>query len=73
MIKRFRATIKLKNKIAKKILLFRAKWKYRNVDPDLCCCGGNISQSKPFDSICQFSGCRSAKEYHISKYVDGNK
>jgi hypothetical protein len=43
-----------------------ARWKYRNVDPDLCCCGGQLSKAKPWDSICSHGGCRSMKEYCIS-------
>ena len=43
-----------------------ARWKYRNVDPDLCCCGCQMSQAKPWDSICAHGGCRSMKEYCIS-------
>ncbi len=38
-------------------------WKYRNVDPDLCCCGDRIGCGS---SICRHGGCRSAKEYAIT-------
>lgn len=42
-------------------------WKYRNVDPDLCCCGCNIGTG---GSICHHGGCRSAKEYAITSQVE---
>jgi hypothetical protein len=40
-------------------------FKYRKHDEDICCCGGNISEAQPWDSICAHGGCRSMKEYVI--------
>lgn len=45
----------------------KAKWKYRNIDPELCCCGDQIGRG---GSICAHGGCRSAKEYAISREED---
>jgi hypothetical protein len=39
-------------------------WRYRKIDPNLCCCGDWIGQG---GSICGHGGCRSAKEYAISR------
>lgn len=46
----------------------RLGWKYRKVDPDLCCCGSHIGQG---GSICSHGGCRSAKEYAIASELCG--
>ena len=43
------------------------EWKYRNVDPELCCCGDTIGQG---GSICYHGGCRSAKEYAITSRLE---
>ena len=43
------------------------RWKYRRLDPDVCCCGNLISRAKPYDSICAHGGCRSLKEYCITE------
>jgi hypothetical protein len=54
------------------VLYFRKKYfefKYRNIDPDLCCCGDSLSRKKTFDSICAHGGCRSMKEYMITRAV----
>lgn len=50
----------------------RARWRVRHVDPDVCCCGGNISHRKAvIDSICAHAGrCRSAREYAITCEVN---
>jgi hypothetical protein len=40
-----------------------AKWKYRHVDPNLCCCGDMMGKG---GSICHHGGCRSMKEYCIT-------
>jgi len=48
------------------LLLCYYRWKYRNIDPDICCCGEMLSQARPYDSICAHGGCRSAKEYAIT-------
>ena len=40
-----------------------ARWRYRKIDPDLCCCGSQIGEG---GSICGHGGCRSAKEYAVS-------
>lgn len=49
------------------LVSFYRRWKYRSVDPDLCCCGQMMSHTNPsFDSICQHAGgCRSMKDYLI--------
>lgn len=39
-------------------------WKYRKMDPDLCCCGRVMSM---VDNVCEDHGCRSAKEYAITQ------
>lgn len=39
-----------------------AFWRYRKIDPNLCCCG---SQMGCGGSICYHGGCRNAKEYAI--------
>lgn len=49
-----------KAKFWRKIL---ARWKYRKIDPKLCCCGSIIGEG---GSLCHHGGCRSAKEYAIS-------
>lgn len=49
-----------------RIALVYFRWKYRGIDPDLCCCGGKLSEAKPWDSICAHGGCRSAKDYAIA-------
>lgn len=41
----------------------RVEWKYRNEDPDVCCCGCMMGQG---GSICHHGGCRSMKEYCIT-------
>jgi len=49
----------------------RAKWKYRHIDPEVCCCGEMLTKpNKHLDSICCHGGCRSAKEYAISCYTN---
>lgn len=53
---------KLKNFFLRKMLSF----KYRHIDPEMCCCGNQIAND-PYDSICQHGGCRSAKKYMISR------
>lgn len=45
-----------------KALLLRLKWKYRSIDPGLCCCGSMIGEG---GDICHHGGCRSAVEYAI--------
>lgn len=45
------------------------QWKFRFIDEDLCCCGGKIT-----GTWCgSLYGCRSAKEYSVTKAVEGNK
>jgi hypothetical protein len=54
------------------VLCFKKKYfefKYRNIDPDLCCCGDSLSREKGFDSICAHGGCRSMKEHMITSAV----
>ena len=46
----------------------KLSWKYRRVDPDLCCCGSQMGQG---GSICHHGGCRSAKEYAITRELGG--
>jgi len=47
-----------------KLQLYWLKWKYRKIDPDLCCCGQSLNRpDRQYDSICQYGGCKSAKEY----------
>ena len=41
-----------------------AMWCYRNNDPDICCCGSMLGQG---GDICHHGGCRSAKEYAITR------
>ncbi len=43
-----------------------ATWKYRHKDPEVCCCGCNMGQG---GDICRHGGCRSAKEYAITRFV----
>jgi hypothetical protein len=60
---------KARSLIRRIVLYFRKKYfgfKYRNVDPDLCCCGDSLSREKGFDSICAHGGFRSMKEYLIT-------
>lgn len=38
-------------------------WKFRKVDPEICCCGEMYGTG---GSICAHGGCRSAKEYAIT-------
>ena len=45
-----------------------AQWRYRKIDPDLCCCGSQMGQG---GSICHHGGCRSAKEYAITRELGG--
>lgn len=45
-----------------------ALWRYRKIDPDLCCCGSQMGQG---GSICHHGGCRSAKEYAITRELGG--
>ncbi len=47
----------------KRIKLFYLKFKYRDIDENLCCCGDEIGKG---GSICNHGGCRSSKEYIIS-------
>jgi hypothetical protein len=42
----------------------RLNWKYRQIDHDVCCCGEQIGKG---GSICLHGGCRSAREYLMSK------
>ncbi len=42
-------------------------WKYRKIDPNLCCCGCELGQG---GSICHHGGCRSMKEYCITTEID---
>lgn len=44
------------------------QWKFRFIDEDVCCCGGKITGTwcgAPHP-------CRSAKEYAVTKAVEGN-
>lgn len=43
------------------------KWRYRKVDPELCCCGDVMGEG---GSICGHGGCRSAKEYAITSQTE---
>ena len=43
-------------------------WQYRHIDPDVCCCGGNVSEG---GYGCPAS-CRSANEYAISSALNNN-
>lgn len=45
-----------------------ARWRHRKIDPDLCCCGSRMGQG---GSICHHGGCRSAKEYAITRELGG--
>lgn len=45
-----------------------ARWKYRKICPELCCCGTQMGQG---GSICGHGGCRSVKEYAITRDVTG--
>lgn len=49
------------------LVSFYRRWKYRHVDPSLCCCGQMMSHTNQnFDSVCQHAGgCRSMKDYLI--------
>ena len=38
------------------------KWKYRKIDENICCCGGDIRHTS---SSC-IASCRSAKEYAMT-------
>lgn len=42
--------------------VLKAKWRYRKIDPEICCCGCMIGEG---GDICYHGGCRSAKEYAI--------
>jgi len=44
-------------RLVRRIRLIYWTWKYRHIDPDLCCCGGMISDARPGDSICAHGGC----------------
>jgi hypothetical protein len=57
-------------KYFKPIFLKYLDWKYRNIDPNICCCGSNMNESKAWDSVCNHGGCRSAKEYAITNAVE---
>lgn len=43
-----------------------ARWKYRRIDADLCCCGEKMGSAQ---GMCHHGGCRSAKEYAITRAV----
>lgn len=45
----------------------RLSWKYRKIDPDLCCCGSQMGRG---GSICHHGGCRSAREHAIDREVN---
>jgi hypothetical protein len=62
MMKRIKLRI-LNNKIFRTLM---AHWKYRNIDPELCCCGDQMGEG---GFMCHYGGCRSAKEYAITCYV----
>lgn len=52
---------------------FKSKWfdwKYRNIDPDVCCCGGSIS-SKAYGGYGCIAGCMSQKEHIKGQYLKG--
>lgn len=51
------------------LLLRHARWKFRHVDPNVCCCGCDLGTG---GDICAHGGCRSAKDYAISCHV-GNR
>lgn len=43
------------------------RFRFRRIDPLLCCCGSNIGQG---GDICRHGGCRSAKEHAVSTALD---
>lgn len=49
------------------IRIWRAMWKYRHIDRNLCCCGAMMNEYKPFDSICAHGGCKSAYDYAMEQ------
>ncbi len=53
-------------RLVRPLVPFYFRWKYRDVDPGVCCCGTRMSEVSPYDSICAHGGCRSAKEYAIT-------
>jgi hypothetical protein len=44
------------------------EWRYRKVDPNLCCCGSLMDNSTYY--ACE-GRCRSAKEYAIYNAIKG--
>lgn len=59
----------MKYDVVKFLKLMYYQWKYRHIDPDVCCCGGYVSQGG-YGCI---ASCRSEKEYVISELVYNNK
>lgn len=55
------------NVLKRKPKEWRARWRHRKIDPDLCCCGSQMGQG---GSICHHGGCRSAREYAINCEVN---
>lgn len=55
-------------KILNKLKLLYLKFKYRKYPNDLCCCGETIGTG---GEICYHGGCRSMKEYTITKIMEG--
>jgi len=57
-------------KIILKIYYWYLLFEHRKHDEDVCCCGGNISEAKFYDSICAHGGCRSMKWYAIENSME---
>jgi hypothetical protein len=47
--------------------LLHARWKFRHVDPNVCCCGCDLGTG---GDICGHGGCRSAKAYAITCHTN---
>lgn len=56
-----------RQKLHRLLLKLWLKFKYRNQDDDVCCCGGYVSGGRPY--LCE-GQCRSLKEYTITKELE---
>lgn len=51
----------------KKLHKLYLRFKYRKYDDTICCCGASIGSG---GDICYHGGCRSLKEYIITKEIE---
>lgn len=55
--------------MSQRVRRWRIEWKWRNADPDVCCCGQSVVGTG--GEICRHGGCRSIKDWLIESEIDG--